>query len=343
MFGKNKSQTFSDKLLLRAGGSEAKILLPEATDERVIEAAAMAVSRGLCNVVLLGKRSIFEGVLPSKILNKIQFLDPNDSALQLKYASKLYELRKEKGMTIEEAAQKVCQKMYFSVLALKCGDVDGIVAGATTHTADVLRPALQIIKTAEGIKTASSCFVIETKNKNYGENGVLIFGDCGVVENPTSEQLCDIAIACANSAKTVASFDQPKVALLSYSTKSQNQNNSEQIQKVKDAFLAIRRKDSSLLVDGELQVDAALVPEVANQKCPHSALGGKANVLVFPDLNSGNISYKLVARLAGATAIGPIVQGLAKPVNDVSRGATSTEILLAMAVTALQAQKKIKN
>jgi len=312
-------------------------LLPESTDARVLEAALIAINENVCNICLLGSEKDYAGIIPKKYLSKIEFIDKSNKQLQLKYASKLYELRAGKGMTLDEAMQKITDPMYFSILALKCGDVNGVAAGAVTHTADVLRPAFQIIKAKEGVEVVSSVFAMDTKNLNFGENGILILGDCGVVENPTDNELACIAIESAKTAKEVFDIVDPKVALLSYSTKSNAEKVSEQIQKVKSAFLKVRRKNSALKIDGELQVDSALVPEVAKLKCPHSAIGGKANVLVFPNLDSGNISYKLAARVAGAETVGPILQGLNAPVNDISRGATAEEIFMAICVTAIQA------
>ena len=321
----------------KAKASQAKILLPETADERVLQAAIIAAKQNVAKIVLLGKKEKFVGVMPNKYLAAFEFIDPKNKELQMKYASLLYNLRKEKGMTIDEAMQKISNPLYFSTLALKSGDVDGIVAGAVSHTADVLRPAFQIIKAKPGTEVVSSIFAMETKSAEFGENGLLILGDCGVIENPDENQLASIAIESAKTAKEVFGFSEPKVAMLSYSTKSTSENVSDQIKKVKDAFLLVRRKDSSLAVDGELQVDSALVPSVAELKCPHSKLKGRANVLIFPDLNSGNIAYKLAARISGAKTVGPILQGLNKPVNDVSRGATAEEIFLAICVTAIQA------
>lgn len=338
MFGKKRDQSFYDRLLENASGVSCRVLLPESTDPRVLSAAAMAAVKGVGQVVLLGSSERFSGVLSRSVLKKIQFLDPNSKELQLKYASKLVELRGAKGVTAEMARSMVLQPMYFACLALKCGDVDGVVAGAVTHTADVLRPAFQIIKTAEGQSVASSCMILECANKQIGEDGVIVMGDCGVVEEPSAEQLADIAVQSAGTAKAIAGFSTPRVALLSYSTKATGESVPQGVQKVKDAFLLVRRKNSQLVVDGELQVDAALVPEVAKAKNPHGNIKGNANVLIMPDLNAGNISYKLAARVSGAKSIGPIVQGLALPVNDVSRGATAEEILGAVAVTVLQAR-----
>ena len=338
MFGKNKENGLILFLKQKAGGLDKRILLPEVSDERVLEAACLVARETSVKVVLLGARAQFEGILPARVLNKIDFIDPKNKQLQLKFASKLYELRSAKGMTIDEARNLVVNPIYFSVLALYEGMVDGVVAGAVTHTADVLRPAFQIVRARKDVGLVSSVIALDTKNVNFGENGVLILADPGVVVDPTADELAQITVESSKTAKAVFGFNDPRVALLSFSTKDGGNKISEQVQKVKDAFLKVRRLDSSVKVDGELQVDSAIVPSVAAKKCAKSDVAGKANVLIFPDLNSGNISYKLASRIAGVRAIGPILQGLCKPVNDVSRGATAEEIYLAILITAIQAE-----
>ena len=339
MFGKKKEETFSDKLIKKATNSKMRLFLPESTDPRILEAAAVAAQNDICTVVLAGSVKQFDEVFPAKILKKLQFLDMSDKNLRAKYASKILEIRAAKGMTADEAAEIVKRPMYFACAALVCGDIDGVVAGAITETADVLRPAFQIVKTAKDVGIASSSMIFEG-DKSFGENGILVFGDIAVNPNPTSEQLCDIAIATAKTAKDVAGIS-PKVALLSYSTKAEGKVSNE-VQKVKDAFLLVRRKQPSLVVDGEIQVDAAVVPSVAKQKAPYGNLKGQANVLVFPNLDAGNIGYKIAARFGKMKAFGPIVQGLALPVNDLSRGASADEIVGVLAITALQAKQAKK-
>ena len=328
---------FYSKLIKKVSGANTKILLPESHDERILKCAIMATKLNLCQIVLLGKASDFEGVLPRQIIKKIIFIDPSDEKLKVKYISKLIELRAHKGLTIEDAKELVNIPMYFSVLALKCNDVDGVVSGCITHTADVLRPAFQIIKTCDGASIASSVMIMIGLDEKFGENGVLLFSDCGVVEYPTSEQICEIALQTVKTAKTLLEINDPRVALLSYSTKSDALNVSESIRKVKDAFLLIRRAAPRLTCDGELQVDSALDANVAKLKCPYSSLKGNANILIMPNIDAGNIGYKLAAYIAGVKSIGPIIQGLSQPVNDVSRGATAEEILGTVAITVLQA------
>ena len=342
MFGKNKDSAVVSLLKQKAEGIKARILLPEVTDERVLEAAVLATKHSGVVVVLLGKREKFDGIIPKKALSKMDFIDPKDKQLQIRLASLLYELRSHKGMTVDEAREKVADPMYFSMLLLQAGMVDGVVAGAVTHTADVLRPAFQIVRAKEDVGIVSSVMLVDTKNPAIGENGLLVMGDCGVVVDPTVDELAAIAVQSAATAKELFDFNEPRVALLSFSTKDGGNKISEPVQKVKDAFLKIRRLDSKLAVDGELQVDSALSAEVAKQKCPNSKVAGRANVLVFPDLNSGNIGYKLAARVGGAEAVGPVLQGLNRPVNDLSRGATAEEIYLEILITAIQAENNKK-
>ncbi len=327
-----------DKLILNATGSGKKIVLTESEDNRVLEACEKAAASNLCKVALLGKKSELENKFSAKALENIEFIDvtePNEK--QSEYVSLLYELRKAKGMTEEKAREQVKDKLVYANLMLRSGDADGIVSGAITHTADVLRPAFQITKMKEGISKVSSVFIMESPNENYGENGFLIFGDCGVNPNPTAEDLAEIALLSSQTAKDICGIN-PRVALLSYSTKSSDEMTDENVVKVKKAFEILKETAPDLVVDGELQADAALVESVAKLKSPNSNVAGKANVLIFPDLNAGNIAYKLVQRLAGVQAVGPILQGLKKPVNDLSRGTSADEIVLAMAITVLQAK-----
>lgn len=331
--------TLIEKIVSNAVGLQERIVVPETSDIRVVKAVAMAAEAFVGKIVILGKSEKFEGVLSKKVIKNLKFVDNQNKAKKEEYAKLLVELRKSKGMTIETARQWLEDPMYFAAMMVKAGEADGIVAGATMKTEDVLRPAFQIIKTAPGHSIASSAMILQLDpNSKYGENGILVLGDCAVIENPTAEQLAEIAIQTADTAKTITGIN-PKVAMLSYSTKSDRGNPTEMVEKVKDAYLLVRRKNSSLVVDGELQVDAAIDPDVAKIKCPRSTLEGRANVLIFPDLNSGNIAYKLSQRLSNAHAIGPIIQGLAKPVNDLSRGATVEEIFVNIAITVIMAAK----
>ncbi len=329
-----------DELIKKASHSGKKIVLTETEDERVISAAKRAAGLDLCHVLLLGEENELKPKFTAKELKNVEFIDiAKNVFLQEKYSTLLYELRKAKGMTEEEAKQKVKNdKLTFAMLMIKSGDADGVVSGAITHTADVLRPAFQIVKVKPGINKVSSVFIMESPNENYGENGFLIFADCGVNPNPTDEELAEIGLVSAETARQICGI-KPKVAFLTYSTKSGDEMTDENVVKVKRACEILKQKAPDLEFDGELQADAALVPSVAKLKCPNSTVAGHANVLIFPDLNSGNIAYKLVSRLGGLKAVGPILQGLNAPVNDLSRGTTADEIVLCMAITVLQAKK----
>lgn len=326
-----------DKLIERAKLVQKRIILTETEDERVIEAAKKASDMGLCKVILLGKRQELASRFTEKMLKNIEFVDvTEDNSKKELYANTLYELRKAKGMTEEQAKEQVNNKLNYAMLMLRMGDADGVVSGAINHTADVLRPAFQIVKTKPGVKKVSSVFIMESPDeKKYGENGFLVFSDCGVNPNPTDEDLAEIAILASETAKKICGID-PRVALLTYSSKSGEEMQDENVCKVKRALKIIKEKAPDLVVDGELQADAALVKSVADQKAPGSSVAGRANVLIFPDLNAGNIAYKLVQRLAGVKAVGPVLQGLNQPVNDLSRGTSADEIVLDMAVTILQ-------
>ena len=327
-----------DKLIEKAKHTEKRIVLTESEDERVLTAAESAASMDLCKVYLLGKESELASRFSAEALKNIVFIDTTEeNDKQKEYANLLYELRKAKGMTEEKALETVKKdKLAYAMLMLKSEDADGVVSGAITHTADVLRPAFQIVKMKPGVSKVSSVFIMESPNENFGENGFMIFADCGVNPNPTDEDLAEIAVLSSETAKAICGMD-PKVAMLTYSTKSGDEMQDENVCKVKRAVEILKTKAPELKVDGELQADAAIVPSVAKLKAPGSTVAGHANTLIFPDLNAGNIGYKLVQRLAGVKAVGPILQGLNKPVNDLSRGTTADEIVLCMAITALQA------
>ena len=328
-----------DGLIEQAKKYKKRIVLTETEDERILEAAGKAASIGLCKVILLGKESELSKRYSAEQLKNIDFVDvAGDNFKKEIYANTLYELRKEKGMTEEQAKQQVNNKLVYAMLMLRMGDADGVVSGAINHTADVLRPAFQIVKTKPGIKKVSSVFLFESPDaEKFGENGFLVFADCGVNPNPTDEDLAEIAILSSETAKKICNI-KPRVALLSYSSKSGEEMQDENVCKVKRALKIIKANAPDMVVDGELQGDAALVKSVADQKAPGSPLGGRANVLIFPDLNAGNIGYKLVQRLAGVKAVGPILQGLNQPVNDLSRGTSADEIVLNIAVTILQSR-----
>ncbi len=330
---------FIENIKQRAKQDIKTIVLPEADDIRVLKATEQVTAQEYANVILIGnKEEIEKKATENKIdISKAEIVDPSNSEKYDEYVNLLYELRKNKGMTIEKAKELAKDPVYYGMLMLKDDNskADGLVSGAAHSTSDTLRPALQILKTAPGTKLVSAFFVMEVPNCEYGENGIFIFGDSGLNENPDDEQLSEIAISSSKSFKNLVG-KEPKVAMLSYSTYGSAK--SELTQKVINATKKVKEKEPKLLVDGELQLDAAIVPEIANMKAPNSEIKGEANVLIFPDLNAGNIGYKLVQRLAKAEAYGPLCQGIAKPVNDLSRGCSSEDIAGVIAVTAVQAQ-----
>ena len=324
---------FLEQIVSRAKQNKQKIVLPEGTDVRTIEAAAKVTAQGIADVVVLGQ--------PEKIaafgidLPGVEIIDPETSDLRREFADLFYELRKAKGVTPESAFETVRDPLYFGVMMVKTGKVNGMVAGAANSTSNVLRPSLQILKTAPGTKLVSAFFIMAVPNCELGENGVFLYSDAGLNENPDADALSEIAISSAKSFKDLVQAE-PRIAMLSYSTYGSAK--SPLTEKVIEATKLAKEKRPDLLLDGELQVDAAIVPKVAVSKAPGSPIEGNANVLIFPDLDAGNIAYKLTQRLAKAEAYGPITQGIAKPVNDLSRGCSSDDIVGVVAITCVQAQ-----
>ncbi len=322
---------FIEKMKAKARENIKTIVLPEAEDIRVQDAARKIKNEGFANVILIGDKEKIDVV-------GVEIINPLTSDKFTEYVEAFYELRKEKGMTLEKANEVLKNPIYFGTMMVKMGDADGLVAGSICSTADTLRPALQILKTAPNTKLVSSFFLMDVPNTEYGENGMFLFSDCGLNTNPNAEELSEIAISSAESWKELIGT-LPKVSMLSYSTHG-SAPLTELTSKVIEATKLVKEKDESLLVDGELQLDASIIPSVANQKAPKSEIAGKANILIFPDLNAGNIGYKLVQRLAKAEAYGPITQGIKKPVNDLSRGCSSDDIVGVVAITAVQANKE---
>ena len=327
-----------EQLIARAKANKQRIVLPEGTEERTLKAANQILTDEVADLIILGNVDEINGLAKQWGLGNIgkaTIIDPATSPKAEEYAQLLAELRKKKGMTIEEARKKVQDPLYFGCMIIKSGEADGQLAGARNTTGNVLRPALQIIKTAPGISCVSGAMLLLTHAPECGDNGVLVMGDVAVTPMPDAQELAQIAVCTAQTARAVAGFSEPRVAMLSFSTKGSAKH--EVVDKVVEAVAIAKTIDPTLNVDGELQADAALVPSVGASKAPGSPIAGKANVLVVPNLEVGNIGYKLVQRLGHATAVGPILQGIARPVNDLSRGCSIDDVYKMIAITANQA------
>ena len=330
---------FIDSIKERAKQDIKTIVLPETEDVRTLKATEKVLKEKFANIILIGNEETTKKLAQENNINidGAKIIDPSTSEKYDEYVNKFFELRQKKGVSIEKAKETMLNNVYFGMMMVKCGDADGLVSGAAHSTADTLRPALQILKTAEGTKLVSAFFLMVVPNCEYGENGTFVFSDAGLNSNPTSEELSEIAISSAKSFEQLVGKES-KVAMLSYSTYGSAK--SDLVDKVVKATELVKEKVPDMQVDGELQLDAAIVKEIGEKKAPGSKVAGHANTLIFPDLNAGNIGYKLVQRLAKAEAYGPLCQGIAKPVNDLSRGCSSDDIVGVVAITAVQAQSK---
>ncbi|MBR3882909.1 MAG: phosphate acetyltransferase [Clostridia bacterium] len=328
---------FISSIKERARKDIKKVVLPEASDVRILKAAEIALSEAYAEIVLVGNEASIKAMAAENNIDitKATIVDPLNSEKTKEYAEGLYELRKAKGMTLEQAEELVKDEVYYGMMMVKMNEADGLVSGAIHSTSDTLRPALQILKTAPGTKLVSAFFIMVVPDCEYGDDGVFVFGDCGLNENPDAEQLAEIAASSSKSFEQLVGKES-RVAMLSYSTMGSAK--SELTQKVIDATNIVKTNYPEIKVDGEMQLDAAIVPSVGKSKAPNSEIAGRANTLIFPDLNAGNIGYKLTQRLAKAEAYGPLCQGIARPVNDLSRGCSAEDVAGVVAITAVQAQ-----
>ncbi len=329
--------SFLDDMISKAKSDVKTIVLPEANDARTIKAAAAATAKGIANIVLIGEEAAVKALADKEgaDISKCRIIDPATHPRFNEYTEAFYEMRKAKGVDMAKAEATMKDSIYFATMMVKMGEADGLVSGAAHSTADTVRPALQILKTKPGTKMVSAFFVMVVPNCEYGADGTFVFADSGLNQNPTSEELATIAASSAESFEKLVG-EEPLVAFLSHSSKGSAKH--ADIDKVTAAVEIAKAEYPDIKMDGELQLDAAIVPSVGASKAPGSPVAGKANVLVFPDLDAGNIGYKLVQRLAKAEAYGPILQGIAKPVNDLSRGCSAEDIVGVIAITAVQAQ-----
>ena len=318
------------------------IVLPEGTSERTLKAANIILEEGIANLILLGNNTEILNLANKLGLSQVEratIIDPETWEKRQFFAQMLYDIRKNKGLTLEEAYQLVADPLYLATLLIKNGDADGEVAGAENATGNVLRPAFQIVKTLPGISVVSGAFIMIMKEEHWGDNGIIVFADCAVHPDPTAQEMAQIAVSSAQTLKSIVGVE-PRVAMLSFSTKGSAKH--PMCDKVIEATKIAKEMDPSLKIDGELQADAAIVEAIGKSKAPGSEIAGKANVLVFPSLEVGNIAYKLVQRLAGAEAVGPVLQGMAAPINDLSRGCSVDDIVNLVAITVNQAAAKLK-
>lgn len=334
--------SFIEQVRAKAAAAPKRIVLPEATEKRTLQAADIIIGEALAEVILIGNPDTL-GAMAAEMglenISKATIIDPANNPAKDKYVELMVALRGKKGLTAEAAEKLLLDPLYLGAVMVKAGDADGEVAGADNATGDVLRPALQYVKTLPGISVVSGAFVMISPDKSFGEDGMMVFADCAVMPNPTAAELAQIAVATAGTARSIAGFE-PRIAMLSFSTKGSAKH--EMVDKVVEATRLAQEMAPDVMIDGELQADAALVESVGKKKAPNSPVAGKANTLVFPTLEVGNIAYKLVQRIAHAEAIGPVLQGMAAPINDLSRGCSVEDIVNLVAITVCQAQASAK-